>query len=233
MPTTKHIQICDKIEKYLKDNETTFRNWKIIENNKMYLSEEIIDYLFDNKWCYDKTSIDVVDKRINSLTTFNYFWLKELFLQIQIVDFTDYELASPINNSIIKEQQLFTFTIQSLLNNKFTNDNLILKIEDDFLNNERFGNIYTSYNRGYRVDIVIDSIKLVIEYDERQHESYEHTIADAERDKLIVALGYHVIRYSRNINMLRFISDLTALIKKRIYLFNPNKLLEYVINILK
>ena len=53
----------------------------------------------------------------------------------------------------------------------------------------------------YIVDFYIASAKLVIEVDGMQHDTYEHQIADAQRDATLSNLGLTVLRFSnRDVN---------------------------------
>jgi len=231
--TQKHQEIISNIETYLTKNDLSFDNWNIIKKDQIYISKKLINHMFDKK-IFTKSYIPI-QKIYNYLTkkiTHEFFWMKEIFLQIHIDIFTNYQIASEINECKIKGQHLFTFVIQSLLNNKFAqHDNLIMKVENDFFNDERFGQIIRTNHKGCRVDIILDSIKLVIEYDEPQHESYIHSQSDIERDKLISALGYCTIRYKKKADIFDFLNKLTKLITERIFLFDPSKLLNYIIEL--
>jgi len=233
MSQTRNEQIILNIQSYIEKNKLIFNNWKIIKNNTVLFSKKLLNYLLDDEIFENSyISIDDIYDYLSEKNTFEYFWLKEIFFQIRIENLNGYQIIQIIKNKHIKGQQLFTFTIESLLNDKFTDyDNLTFKVEDNFLDDERFGHIIKSKHSGSRVDIVIDYIKLVIEYDEPQHKSFDHSQADKTRDQIFNAYGYHVIRYNKQMNIITFMNNLSDIIKKRIFQHDPDTLENYITNI--
>lgn len=176
----------------------------------------------------DYISINKINTHVKTITDFNKLFIKEMFLQIKIKDRGDFNEYISFNN---RKQILFTYSIQSLLT-KFFPD-LTIKIEDDFFKRECFKDLYRSFTRGPRVDIIIDKIQLIIEFDEQQHNSFEHTIHDKERDEFITGFGYSVCRYKLNDNIMIFMDKLKSLIIKRNFLFDSKKILSYIIDFFK
>lgn len=156
--------------------------------------------------------------------------IQKLFGLVNIIITSKFNMVNPCREIKIKSQISFTYSIYTMLQKLFKD--LTLKVEEDFLSNERFDKIYIKYTRGPRVDIIIEKIKLIIEFDERQHGTYEHTRDDKERDNLIETLGYSVLRFKhKNGVVFKFIDSLISTIKEREFLFDTSKLLDHVVNI--
>jgi len=173
--------------------------------------------------------------------------LKELYNQILLLKGFEYILAQHICGLVtlvrhdmcdvctgtvinIRPQVLFTYSLKTYIDK--CRSNLSFVIEEDFLSKTRFANISVGVTRGPKIDILMDMIKIVIEFDERHHNSYEHTCVDVERDGLINALGYKVLRVSINDDINHFITNiLDPIIDERLFLFDPSKLPEYIIKL--
>ena len=104
-----------------------------------------------------------------------------------------------------------------------------MEVEEDFL--KRFKNIHIEHTRGPRVDIIINDVNIVLEYDEKQHLKYENIVKDTERDQIIRTLGYEVVRFSEGDIPHKFFDKLKIIIKERQFLFDTSKLSDYVIDL--
>jgi len=157
---------------------------------------------------------------------------QKIFGLVNIIKTSKFDIVNPTREIKLKPQIIFTYLIYTMLKKQFPD--LTLNVEEDFLSNKRFDKIYIKYTRGPRVDIIIESIKLIIEFDERQHGTFEHTRDDKERDNLIETLGYFVMRFKHkhiSDDIYKFIDSLISTIKEREFLFDTTKLLDHVVNI--
>ncbi len=173
-----------------------------------------------------------VERLVKTKTNVRDFWvgdLLEVFGLIKVKKTNGISYISNISDPNIKlsGQYKFTYTIWKWVELNYPE--LDIKIEENFLS--RF-DIELGSNRGPRVDIVIDSIKIVIEYDELQHEAYENTDKDSVRDKIIQAFGYQVLRFKEKDqkSIFQFIKELAQVIKDQDLKENPEKFASYIID---
>jgi hypothetical protein len=82
----------------------------------------------------------------------------------------------------IRKQTLFTHSIQTYINKHYPD--LLFTVEENFLQT-RYEKIQLGSSRGPRVDILFESIKVVIEFDEKHHENYEQSMADDRREEAV------------------------------------------------
>lgn len=231
-------------------------NTNLIKTNiTNYLKDDDIFYVSEHKDCYiSKNALIKLLSNVNDFksishnsNSINYILLnhvydklklindhlmidvQQLFGLVNIISTSKFNIANPSVDKL-KPQILFTYSIYTMLKKLFTN--LTLDVEEDFLSNERFDKIYIKYTRGPRVDIIIEKVKLIIEFDEGHHGTFEHTKEDKQRDDLIETLGYHVLRFKhKHDHLFNFINSLIEVIKDREFLFDTSKLLDHVVNI--
>jgi very-short-patch-repair endonuclease len=202
----------DKLEEIFLDYEIEVSPNKIKEfNDKSYIK------------------LSDVERLIKTKTNVRDFWVGDLLEIFEIVKVKKTNQISYIYDPKVKltEQYKFTYTVWKWISAKYPN--LEIKIEENFLS--RF-DIELGSNRGPRVDIVIDSIKIVIEYDELQHEAYENTDKDSIRDKIIQAFGYHVLRFKEKEqkSIFKFVEELDQVIKEQELKEDPKKFASYIID---
>ena len=118
--------------------------------------------------------------------------IHKVFGLVKTIKTNGLEILIGIEKLKYSGQFMFTYTLWKFIQDNFPN--MTISIEENIL--ERFdSDIIIGRNRGPRVDIVINEIKLVIEFDEIQHGTYEHVEKDEIRDCIIKAYGYNVIRF--------------------------------------
>ncbi len=170
-----------------------------------------------------------VERLVKTKSNVRDFWVGDLLEIFGLIKVKKTNGISYIYDPKLKlsEQYKFTYTIWKWMGINYPE--LEIKIEENFLS--RF-DIELGTNRGPRVDIVIDSIKIVIEYDELQHEAYENTDKDSIRDKIIQAFGYHVLRFKEKEqkSIFKFIEELGQVIKNQDLKENPQKFANYIID---
>ncbi len=170
-----------------------------------------------------------VERLVKTKSNVRDFWVGDLLEIFGLIKVKKTNGISYIYDPKLKlsEQYKFTYTIWKWMGINYPE--LEIKIEENFLS--RF-DIELGTNRGPRVDIVIDSIKIVIEYDELQHEAYENTDKDSIRDKIIQAFGYHVLRFKEKEqkSIFKFIEELGQVIKNQDLKENPQKFASYIID---
>ena len=170
-----------------------------------------------------------VERLVKTKTNVREYWVGDLLEVFGLVKVKKTNGITYIYDPKVKltEQYKFTYTIWKWMETKYPT--LEIKIEENFLS--RFIPEIGS-NQGPRVDIVIDSIKIVIEYDEPQHEAYENIDKDSVRDKIIQAFGYHVLRFKEKEqkSIFKFVEELGQVIKSQDLKENPEKFASYIID---
>jgi len=216
------MAIKNKLIKYFKDDNIFDKDGNILS--------DAVNTLLESSMCKENISIEDLTKRIITLkNNYKKIDLLELFT---LVDVNKLDICNivTLRDISIKEQVLFTYSLQSYIDKYFPQ--LTFIIEEDFLLNNRFGKFYIGTSRGPRVDILFESLRLIIEFDEKQHSTLDHTEADIKRDELINVLGYKVIRIKYNDDFINFFkNELKDIIEERYFLLNPDLLEEYITSI--
>ncbi len=170
-----------------------------------------------------------VERLVKTKTNVREYWIGDLLEIFGLIKVNKSNSISYIYEPKVKlsEQYKFTYTIWKWIGVNYPE--LEIKIEENFLS--RF-DIELGSNRGPRVDIVIDRVKIVIEYDEIQHEAYENIDKDSVRDKIIQAFGYQVLRFKEKEqkSIFQFIRELSQVIKEQDLKENPEKFASYIID---
>ena len=146
---------------------------------------------------------DVIDlvQKINDVRNYWMGEIHKVFGLVKTIKTNGLEILIGIEKLKYSGQFMFTYTLWKFIQDNFPN--MTISIEENIL--ERFdSDIIIGRNRGPRVDIVINEIKLVIEFDEIQHGTYEHVEKDEIRDCIIKAYGYNVIRFREKSNPIYF-----------------------------
>jgi very-short-patch-repair endonuclease len=128
----------------------------------------------------------------------------------------------------IRQQTKFTYSLNTFMSNHFPE--ISFRIENNFLSKTRFKELDIGRIRKFRVDIIFDSLTLVIEFDEKHHLLHEHFENDKERNQIISTLGYEVIHVKYDYDSNIFFKNLNEIIKKQQFLNTPEKLTDYIIN---
>jgi very-short-patch-repair endonuclease len=206
---SEHKDICISKKKFCKFSEIE----KLEENIKIINGKEYISL-------YEALNI------ISKIKNYKVIEFQKTFGLVNITDTNNFKIAETINTKL-SLQLLFTYSVHTFLQKNF--NTLNLKVEENFL--KRFKNIDIKYTRGPRVDIIIDDITMVLEYDEKEHLKYENITKDNERNKIIRTYGFEVIRFAEGANIYKFFKELKEIIKERQFLFDTSRLSEYIVNI--
>ena len=207
---SEHKDICISKKKFCKFsliNYSSLENIKII-NGKQYLTLEY--------------ALSI----ISEIKNYEVMEFQETFGLLKIYDTSNFKIAKTINIKI-PLQILFTYSVYTFLQKNF--NTLNLEVEDNFL--KRFKNIHIENTKGPRVDIVINDINIVLEYNETHHLTYENITKDSDRNNLIQTLGYEVLIFSEGENPFIFFEKLKKIIKERQFLFDSSKLSNYIIDL--
>jgi hypothetical protein len=149
-------------------------------------------------------------KNINDVRQYWIVDIHEIFKLTTIIKTNGLNIISNTNQINYSGQFMFTYTLWKFLQTNFPK--MTITIEENFL--KRLG-IDIETHKGPRVDIVIDQIKLVLEFDEKQHETFEHVEKDEIRDNIIRAFGYEVIRFKEKSNLIIFFLTLKQIITSK------------------
>lgn len=170
-----------------------------------------------------------VERLVKTKLNVRDYWIGDLLEVFGLVKVNKSNQITYICEPKVKltEQYKFTYTIWKWIQANYPE--LEIKIEENFLSRfiPKIGSC-----QGPRVDIVIDSIKIVIEYDEPQHEEQDHADKDSIRDKIIQAFGYQVLRFKEKEqkSIFQFIKELNQVIKTQDLKENPKKFASFIID---
>ena len=172
------------------------------------------------------------------ITTNQYMMVPiyEVFDMVKIEHMDKYDVVhiKDIHDFKLSQQNVFTHSVKTLLHRCFPDENLsiekeiylyqLLKEEGlDMINRENI-------MEGPRIDIMIRNIRLIIEVDEKQHNSYNHIMSDKERDMIVNDWYFDVIRYNiMNDNIVDILDNIIISIKDQISIFYPEKIYDMII----
>ena len=235
-------EIQEKLIKYLKDKniyeETDFKK---SNHDNIYFSINKLKELIKVDLKINASKIKEfgsneyilmsdVSNYIKNINDVRQYWITdihEIFKLTKIFKTNGLEIINDIENIGYSGQFMFTYTLSKFLKQNYKN--MTLSIEENFLKRLDI-NIIINKNRGPRVDIVIDQAKIIIEYDEIQHFSYEHIEKDEIRDSIIKAYGYEIIRFKESSNLINFFVNIKSIIKEQELLENPTIYGKYIID---
>ena len=166
-------------------------------------------------------------KNINDVRQYWIIDIHEIFGLTTIIKSNGLYFIKDSNENNYSGQFMFTYSLWKFLEQNFPK--MSISIEDNFIKRLDY-DIIINRNKGPRVDIVIDQIKLVIEFDESQHGTFEHVEKDEIRDNIIKAFGYEVIRFKEKSNPIFFFKNLKQIILSQELDENPQLFGENIIN---
>lgn len=230
------LHVKNQIKTYFEKQKINLSDdfgFKISNGNKVhYISKEKAKLIHKNHSCtvYNHgVRLQEFYDEISSLRCYEYILAQYICGLVKLIHHEICDICIGTKENI-RQQVLFTYSLKTFID-KFYPD-LTFVVEEDFLTQKRFSNFYRGTTRGPKIDILFESIKTIIEFDERHHGSYEHTVADAERDALINALGYKVLRVKHTDDFPNFFKNrFSPIIDERIFLHDPTKLKEYVVKL--
>ena len=218
-------EIVSNLKKYLQNkNMYNKDDFKISNHNDIYFSITKLFQIIKNdiKIHHSKikvfgsneyTLISEISNIIKNINDVRNYWITDIH---EIFKLTTIEKTNGLNIINYSKQInysgqfMFTYTLWKFLENNFPK--MKLTIEENFL--KRLG-IVIETSKGPRVDIVIESIKLVVEFDEKQHQTFEYINKDEIRDNIIKAFGYEVIRFKERSNPIIFFLTLKQFITNK------------------
>lgn len=204
---TKFSKIINQIPKNLTLSSSKIKN---ISNMEYILLSDASNYL----------------KEINDVRNYYLIDIQEIFGYLKTFETNGFQLIK-MSKIKLSGQHIFTYTLWKMLNKFFPN--ISIKIEENFL--QRFDKkIIIHQTKGPRVDIIIDEIDIVIEYDEIQHSIFEHKEKDYIRDNAIRGHGFEVYRFTEGEDRIIFFKELVNIITERYILFNPAKYGDWIID---
>lgn len=235
-------EIKTKLIKYLKENDIYSENdFKNTSHGDICIELSKFCKIIDKTPKIDKTKIKKLMsnfeyillsdageclKEMTDVRNYYLVDLQEIFGLLKTFETNGFNLIKH-RKIYLSGQSIFTYSLWKIINKYFPD--LFIKIEENFL--LRFDkNIIINQNKGPRVDIIIEKIDIVIEYDEAQHSVFEHEEKDNSRDNAIRGHGYEVYRFTEGKDPIKFYKDLIDKIKDRYILFNPNKYGEWIID---
>lgn len=173
-------------------------------------------------------SIKLYSNKISSSKDYNDVPIMELLDLVTINDYKNFKYVTSYVDGI-SQQTIFTYTLSTFIETFFPS--LTFTVEENFFNALRFNDLKVSTKKGPRIDILFDSIKLVIEFDEKHHK-YQIK-EDLNRDLIVKTYGYKTIRYSCfNVDN-DFFEKLKIIINEQILLHDLSTLFDYVLSIFK
>lgn len=207
--TNNEILISNKKYKKILNKEFNKINDKLfikLQDIQNILNEELKIKVFENEY---------FPKIIELSESFNLLTIRNL----NNLKFIESENPS--------KQFIFTYTFAYFIKDFFPN--LSIKIEKKFYDNFQDINM----DNGPRTDITIPEINMIIEFDEKHHNTFDNQYKDNLRDIEITVHGYDVIRYKyEEDDIFKFFKDLKILINNKYVMMNLNeKYGEYIIDI--
>ena len=151
----------------------------------------------------------------------------EVFRLIEIIEHNKYKLLLIQNNIKLSKQYVFTYTIYKFFQENYPDYSF--QVEYELL--KKLGKIQVSATKGPRLDICIEELQLAIEFDESQHDEFDNMDLDINREQIIIACGYNIIRCSQKQDITSFISNkLIPLIDELELVSEEDKIEERIIN---
>lgn len=218
-------EIINKLKEYLKNkNIYNQDDFKISNHNDIYFN---INKLFkiikvEFKILHSKIKefgsneyilISDIPNYIKNINDVRQYWITdihEIFNLTTIRKTNGLNIINYSNQINYSKQFMFTYTFWKFLKLNFPK--MTFTIEENFL--KRFG-ILIETHKGPHVDIVINQVKLVLEFDEKQHETFTHVGKDEIRDNIIRAFGYEIIRFKEKSNLITFFLTLKEIITSK------------------
>ena len=151
----------------------------------------------------------------------------QVFGLIEIIEHNNYKLLLIQNNIKLSKQYVFTYTIYKFFQENYPDYSF--QVEYELL--KKLGKIQVSATKGPRLDICIEELQLAIEFDESQHDEFDNMDLDINREQIIIACGYNIIRCSQKQDITSFISNkLIPLIDELELVSEEDKIEERIIN---
>jgi len=172
------------------------------------------------------------------ITTNEYFLIPiyKIFGMVTIENMNKYKVVhiKDINNFKLSQQNVFTYSVKTLLDKCFPDENLCIETEKylyQLLKEEGLDMIdKQNITEGPRLDIIIRNIRLIIEVDEKQHNSYNHIMSDKDRDMVVNDWYFDVIRYNiKHDSIIDILDKIIISIKNQISIYYPEKIYEMII----
>lgn len=211
--------IKEKLEKYLLEKEDLSRhdihidvhNYMYIECYKFCKHSEVkykdLDKdhkkIFNNKEYILLSNAKNILLEQNDVRKFKVCDLLEVFGLIEIIEHKGLKILFSQIGIKLSKQYVFTYSIYKFFQKNYPNYSF--EVEYELL--KKLGKIQISTTKGPRLDICIPELQLAIEFDETQHDEFDNMDLDINREQIIIACGYSIIRCGQNEDITEFITN--------------------------